>query len=254
MRKTMQLDNVGGVSYTQLMNRSHVLPLIALAVFVTTGLFAQSSGSTTTSSTTDSLQLEGQVIVYRLSFAQTGDSINYRPYQGGYYVAPLSGGVGTLILTLQTGSKKQYFTYASFGSVFAATSGKKKRMVLSATTTNDISTTTFYAIGELTDTLKSDNRNISAEVSVAKTMKGYSVSADNEKDLVFTGTGTAIGVAGASILTATLDETLTNVAMDKNQTVALEVTTIQNILKKGGYTDGKATTGTGTSATTVLPP
>jgi hypothetical protein len=241
------------------MNRSHVLPLIALACFAATGLVAQSSSNTTVaSSTTDSLQLEGQVIVYRLAFAQTGDSINYRPYQGGFYVAPLSGGVGTLILTLQTGSKKQYFTYASFGSVFAATSGKKKRMVLSATTTNDISTTTFFAIGELNDTLKSDNRNISAEVSIAKTMKGYAVSADNEKDLVFTGTGNAVGVAGASTLTATLDESLTNLALDKNQTVALEVTNLQNILKKGGYTDGKVSTTTGTGAnattTTVLPP
>jgi hypothetical protein len=240
------------------MHRTLAFLLIIVLSSIGTGLFAQSSGASTTNSTTSSLQLEGQVVIYKLAFTPTGDSINYRPYQGGYYVAPLSGGVGTLILTLQTAGKKQYFTYASFGSVFAATSGKKKRMVLSATTTNDISTTTFFAIGELNDTLKSDNRNISAEVSVAKTMKGYAVSADNEKDLVFTGTGNAVGVAGASILTATLDESLTHLALEKNQTVALEVTAVQAILKKGGYTDGKATTttGTGSSATTttVLPP
>ncbi|WP_156346455.1 hypothetical protein [Verrucomicrobium spinosum] len=52
-----------------------------------------------------------QVAVYRLSFEQTGDSINYRPYQNGYYIAPIQGGEGTLILTLVTGNTKQYFTY-----------------------------------------------------------------------------------------------------------------------------------------------
>lgn len=246
------------------MIRSHASLLMALVLSAATGLFGQSSSSTSSSTTTgqatDSLQLEGQVIVYRLSFTPTGDSINYRPYQGGYYIAPLSGGYGTLILTLQTGKARQYFTYASFGSIFAASSsgGKKKKMVLSATTTNDISTTTFYAIGDLTETVKSDNRNISAEVHVAKTMKGYAVSADNEKDLVFNGTGTAVGVAGASVLTATYDESLTNLALDKNQTVATEVTAVQALLKKSGYTDGKVTTtstsGGTTTTSTVLPP
>src|SRR5262245_59993828 len=56
----------------------------------------QSIGGTVTSDTT------GPIAVYRLTFQKTGDSINYRPYDGGFYVAPVEGGAGSLILTLTT--------------------------------------------------------------------------------------------------------------------------------------------------------
>ena len=50
-----------------------------------------------------------QLVVYKLNFDQAGETINYRPYQGGYYVAPVNGGTGSLILTLTTGGVKNYF-------------------------------------------------------------------------------------------------------------------------------------------------
>jgi hypothetical protein len=184
----------------------------------------------------------GPVAVYRLAFEETGDSVNYRPYQNGYYIAPINGGSGSLILTLITGNQRQYFSYEAFGELFVAVDGKEKKMVLSATAANNVSTTVFYAIGKTEKEIEVESRNATSKVKVAEKMTGYAVSADSEKDLPFAGAGTSVGVAGVSILTAKLDETLTNVAIRDNVSVATEVDEIIDILEAAGYVDGNPTT------------
>jgi hypothetical protein len=211
---------------------------LALALCALVSLDLVSSASAQTTTTTSS----GPVAVFRLSFEKTGDSINYRPYQNGYYVAPIEGGTGSLILTLVTGGQRQYFTYEAFGEVFVAVKGKDKRMVLSATATNTVSTTVFFAIGETNKELHVESRNATSDVLVAEKMTGYAVSADSEKDLPFSGSGTSVGVAGASILTARLDETLTNVALRDNLDTDAEVDAIIAILEGAGYVNGSPTT------------
>lgn len=207
-------------------------------------------GGTTT--TSDS----GPLGVWKLTFEQTGDSINYRPYQGGYYIAPAEGGGGTLILTLTTGTLKQYFTYASFGDVFVGVKGTTKKMVFSATASSSVSTTAFYAIGEADKEISLDtfSRNTTGTVLLASKMTGYAVSADSEKDLPYAGSGNSVGVAGASILTAKLDESLTHNGNTKNNTVAKEVTDIQAILTKAGFADGTKTTTTGGASSSAQNP
>jgi hypothetical protein len=225
-------------------------PPSCLAVFlcalVLTGFGSVASAQTSTTTTSS-----GPVAVFRLSFEQTGDSINYRPYQNGYYVAPIEGGAGSLILTLVTGGQRQYFTYEAFGEVFVAVKGKEKRMVLSATATNEVSTTVFYAIGKTDKELHVESRNATSDVLVAEKMTGYAVSADSEKDLPFNGSGTSVGVAGASILTARLDETLTNVAIRDNLDTAGEVDAIIAILEGAGYVNGSPNTNTNNNPSTT---
>jgi hypothetical protein len=189
--------------------------------------------------------------VFRLSFSTTGQSINYRPYQGGYYVTPLEGGTGSIILTLVTGNTKQYFTYQSFGDSFVAVSAGASKMVFSATASSDVSTTVFYALGDTDRDVSSDFRNGTANLKVASTMTGYAVSADSEKDLPFSGTGNSVGVAGVSILTARFDDTLTHSANDAGDTVGDAITTIIAQLTKSGYTDGLANSTTGAGAATT---
>lgn len=195
--------------------------------------------------------LRAQVVVYKLSFEQTGDSINYRPYQNGYYIAPLEGGSGSLILTLVTGGQRQYFTYTSFGDLFVALKGENKRMVLSATATNDVSTTTFYAMGTADKEIEVESRNAKSQVKVASKMVGYSVSADSEKDLPFSGAGTSVGVAGVSVLTAKFDEQSTNDAIKNSLDVAGQVTAITTELEGNGYVNGKPATNTGSQTPTT---
>ena len=199
------------------------------------------TGTATVGGTTSSTDT-GPIGVWRLTFQQTGDSINYRPYQGGFYVAPVEGGAGTLILTLVTGNLKQYFTYTAFGDVFVAVKGQTRKMVLSATAASSVSTTCFYAIGTADTDIPTDSRNVIGKVLIASKMTGYAVSADSEQDLPFSGSSGNVGVAGASILTVKLDETLTHSANKDNSSVADEITALQAILAKAGYTDGKSAT------------
>lgn len=189
---------------------------------------------------------QGQVLVYRLSFEKAGESINYSPYQGGYYIAPVNGGTGTLVLTRSVGGKK-YFTYANFGELFVALKENVRKAVLSATAANSVSTTTFFAIGETDDKLDVATR-FADETLVATELKGWAVSADSERDLPFSSTNaTDIGVAGASILTCKLDQGLTNGAIALGRSVADEVTVLTDELESQGYADGKQTTTGGQS-------
>lgn len=212
----------------------------ALCAFILAVLTSSTFAQTTTTTTSS-----GPVAVFRLSFEETGDNINYRPYQNGYYVAPIEGGTGSLILTLVTGGQRQYFVYEAFGEVFVAVKGNEKRMVLSATATNTVSTTVFYAIGKTDTDLHVESRNATSVVKVAEKMTGYAVSADSERDLPFSGSGTSIGVAGASILTARLDDTLTKVAIRDSLDTAGEVDAIIAILEGAGYVNGNPTTNNG---------
>ena len=242
------------------------LILCSLALLAAAPLCAQtaSSTSTTSSSTTNTATpvsttaattttfTTSAVVVYKLTFENSGDNINYRPYQGGYYIAPLQGGTGSLILLLTTGGVKNFYTYANFGELFVAVKNTDRKAVLSATAANTVSTTTFFAIGDANDQRHIETRSSDSDVWVAKLLKGYAVSADSEKDLPYgSSSATDIGVAGVSFLRASLDEGMTQDAILNNRTVATQVTDIQTQLTADGYTSGTGTTtttGTGTTS------
>lgn len=200
-----------------------------------------------------------QLVVYKLNFDQAGETINYRPYQGGYYVAPVNGGTGSLILTLTTGGVKNYYTYANFGELFVAVKADSRKAVLSATAANTVSTTTFFAIGSADERLQLTTRSSDGDIFVARTLTGYAVSADSERDLPYaSASATDIGVAGVSYLRATFDEGLTTQAIDGNVALAAEVTALQTQLTAQGYKNGlstttaaSGTTGTGTTGTST---
>ena len=192
-----------------------------------------------------------QLAVYTLQFKPTGESINYRSYQSGYYVAPITGGTGSLVLMLTTGGQKQFFTYSNFGELFVAVNGGDRKTVLSATAANTVSTTTFYAIGTANERVTIESRAAESQVYVAKKLDGYSVSADSERDLPFSSAGsTDVGVAGASFMIATFDEGRTTNANNQNRTLAEEITDIQTFLTSKGHTTGLPTTGTGGTGST----
>lgn len=182
-----------------------------------------------------------QLVVYKLDFEATGESINYRSYESGYYIAPMTGGTGSLILMLTTGGVKQYFTYEDFGELFVALNGSDRKVVFSATAANTVSTTTFYAIGNATQQVAVETRAANSQIYIAPKLSGYSVSADSERDLPFSSAGSSdVGVAGAAFLTARYDEGRTTFANNQSRTLADEVTLTEEFLVSKGYIDGLA--------------
>jgi hypothetical protein len=191
-----------------------------------------------------------QLAVYKLDFEPTGESINYRSYQSGYYVAPMAGGTGSLVLMLTSGGVKQYFTYANFGELFVALNGSDRKTVFSATAANTVSTSTFYAIGVADDQISVETRAAESQIYIARKLSGYTVSADSERDLPFSGAGSSdVGVAGAAFLRATFDEGMSAEANRESRTLATQITTIQEFLASKGYINGLPTTGGGGTGT-----
>lgn len=187
-----------------------------------------------------------QLAVYRLDFEPTGESINYRSYQSGYYIAPMTGGAGSLVLLLTIGGVKEYYTYSEFGELFVAVSGDKRKAVFTATAANTVSTTTFYAIGDANQQVRVETRAAESQVYVAAKLSGYSVSADSERDLPFSSAGsTDVGVAGAAYLHCTFDEGRSAAANRESRTLEDEVTNLQEFLASKGYIDGLAVEGGG---------
>lgn len=202
-------------------------------------------------------------IVYDLRFEVIGESINFRPYSGGYYIAPRGeeSNSGTLILLRTSGNQKQYFQYRNFGEVFyAATNGSNQKAVFTATAANDVSTTTFYAIGSAKERVQFKGAAEEGTYLVARELKGFAVSADSERDLPFAESQETdpydIGVAGATVLTCRYNDTYTE---DPTKAVLSRDDTVQkilDILEESGYVDGNpqgggtATAGTATSGIT----
>jgi uncharacterized membrane protein YgcG len=192
-------------------------------------------------------QSQAQYLVYRLQFERAGESINYSPYDGGYYVAPIDGGVGSLVLT-RTTSGRGYMLYSNFGEVFLALKGNVRKAVLTATAANSVATTTFYAIGDTDDTLDIRTR-FSDEAIVATELRGYAVSADSERDLPFSNSSaTDIGVAGASMMTAELDRGMTTASVN-SKSLNEQVQVVTDLLEKQGYTQRNPQTGEATTTT-----
>ncbi len=222
----------------------------------TAALMLHSSASAQTPVPSDNLNAAtvntGPMLVYKLSFEPAGETINYSPFTGGYYVAPITGGPGSLILTRATGNNRQYFDYANFGELFLALKNTNRKAVISATAANNVSSTTFYAIGDANDKVEIATASLEGSTFVASTLKGYAVSADSERDLPFaSSTASDIGVAGASYLTAKLDTSFSEKAKDNAASLSGTVAEILDLLASQNYTDGNPTTGltTGGSAT-----
>lgn len=220
------------------------------ATSTTTTTTSSTTGAATPSSSTTSgnLLTSSALVVYKLTFEPAGETINYRPYQGGYYIAPIEGGTGSLLLTLTTGGVKTFYTYSNFGELFVAVKYDDRKVVLSATAANTVSTTTFFAIGDANERRNLETRSSDGDVFTAKLLKGYAVSADSEKDLPYSSSSANdIGVAGVSYLRATLDEGLTQDAINNNRTLSAEVTVVQTLLTDDGYTNGSTTNATSAS-------
>ena len=185
------------------------------------------------------------VAVYRLESVHPTDSINYKPYLGGFYVAPAIDGVGSLVLQRQDADGLMMITLADFGELFVAADGKRKqRSVLSATAANSVSATSFMAIGKPDTTFKAKGANFDLKVDLARTLEGYAMSADSQNDMPFVGGEGDIGVAGIAPFKAVLDLNRSETANRANADVAAAITQIEESLELLGYSQAETVTDT----------
>ena len=161
--------------------------------------------------------------------------------------------MSTLILTRQTGTTKSLYLYASFGELFVARDGSTRKAVISCTAASTVSASAYFAMGDATESLPTDNGAVSGEVFYAPTLTGYAVTADSQGDAVFQGfAGTSNGVAGNSEITFSYDEGFSENARVNNQNVATVVAAIQKRFTDLGYAFPTAAQTPNTSADTGI--
>ena len=206
-----------------------------------TGTGGTGTGGTGTGTSTSTIG-PGDMLVYELSFRDLGESINWKNFEGGYYVSyalPTSSGTanstGTILLKVRDSFGGFYTKHTNFGGLFVAKSRSERQGVMYASAVNSVSTTTFFAMGEARSAMRFDAPSRNASVYFARKLTGYAFSADSGIDLPFFGQLTDLGTGGASTMTATYDETRSKAANKARLTITSQVTLLEKELKAEGY-------------------
>lgn len=191
------------------------------------------------------------MLVYRLSFRPLGSSINFRTYQGGYYVADIannSGNSGTLILTQVLGGVRKYYTLTNFGPLVYALKGDERKAIFSGTkqtTSPAFTNITFYALGETNKSADFKFTNADAKFAFATKLEGFGLFVDSQEDLPFSSApGVNVGTAGSVNVTLTYQEGLSERSRQQNIPRNTMVTLLQQELAEQKYSNGDATTTT----------
>ena len=194
--------------------------LLALAILLSLGIFEKA---------------DAQVAIYRFSFEKDGPAVNYGFYDEAWVVADAIGGPTSWVFTFKEGAVNHYVTVSEFGSLFYANNQKVSYGIISAAASTGTPQTTFLAIGELEDTVRSSDGNVS--VKVADDMEGSTLSADDQSDLPFdSGDGNA-GYAAISTMTGGLEARRTADANTANFTIEEAVADIVTYLEQRGFAE-----------------
>jgi hypothetical protein len=193
-------------------------------------------------------QAGAQVLVYRLEITEeTG--INYHPFEGGYFTAPLLGGSGTFLLT-STDGDRTFTESADSGRLFTALDGKEKKAVISATTGGeDTAQGALVALGKIDHQLKVNGPIVNLSIKVAKSLSGTAVSSDDESTASAPADDGSIGSAGVSQIRLVLDEPQTNYANDHGLSLSQTVEELKLELGRQGYNNGSEATPAPTAGT-----
>jgi hypothetical protein len=192
-----------------------------------------------------------QVLVYELEILKE-NGINYHPFEGGFFVAPLLGGTGTFLLTSTDGGRT-FTESGNSGRLFTAVDGKEKKAVISATTGGTgTAQGALVAIGKIDHGLTVNSPTTSLNIRVAKSLTGTAVSADDESTASAPATDGSIGSAGVSQLKLVLDEPATKHANNHGLSLSQTVAELKLELQRRGYqpeTTPTPTPATGTTTT-----
>ena len=227
------------------------LAVLFAALATLTGWVAPAVAQTTNTPSTTATAPSGPVLVYRLTFRPLGDSINFRAYQGGYYVADIANGEsnsGTLILTQVLGGTRKYYTLSNYGALFYGVKGGERKAIFSGaktTTTPALTNITFQAVGEISKTQNIELPGGDYKAAIATKLEGVGIFADSQEDLPFASAqGQDLGTAGMVNVTLTLQDGLTENSLKTNISRTAMVTQLQGQLIDQDYTTGDATSTT----------
>ncbi len=183
---------------------------------------------------------QAQVLVYRISFSDS-HGINYHPFNGGFFAAPLLGGSGSFLLTSNEGAR--ILTQSDGGGrLFTAVNSGEKKAVVDAQTGGGTAAGAMVAIGEINHTLQVQSPVATISIRVAKLLTGTVMSADDESSGTDAPTDGSLGSAGFSQVHFTLDEAQTKAANKDGKSLAQTLAQLKLELEREGYSVPAPTT------------
>jgi hypothetical protein len=150
-----------------------------------------------------------QVVVYKVKFEKTGESLNYESYEGGFFVTNFNESIGNVILTITDGAFRFYVQVGEAGELFLIRDEGKRVAVFRASGTNANGVTVSYqAIGKVK---RSVDIGGGYAAPIARKLEGFllasadsrDAAADEESNDLFDET---VGFAGSSEIAIRFDK------------------------------------------------
>ena len=110
-----------------------------------------------------------------------------------------------MIIRATSDGETGYRVLENFGELFVSRERGAVRTVLRAGQDNATETSAYVAFGEVDETLRVETPTVTAEVEVARVLRGMMIIADSERDLPFAGFQLDQGAAGFTAITLRLD-------------------------------------------------
>lgn len=207
-----------------------------------------------------------QVGVYRMNFKETGSSLNFDFYTGGYFVCGLPEGTGTFIFTIEENTRKLYTTSVEGGELFFVNDGDIRMASIGATGGNIGNASSALLVTG--STFDSTNIGGGIRMPVVKKLSGTFLAyimegtrkgnsggstTDGSTTTNTSSTSTTNGLAGFANASFTFDAQLTRRANADLLTVADTVTLVTKYLELNRYEketdDSSGDSGTTTDTT-----
>lgn len=183
-----------------------------------------------------------QVVVYNIDFDEAGPNANYRSYDRGFAVMPLSGGDADFVLQFQDGATLYYVQVPEFGTYYVATEGNDRQGVVANAATQDTPINFFMAIGNVNTTIRATVTTTDPDTNVSSTsqetekvpdeLEGYILTADPSGSGVFDANS---GAAGASEMSLSINAAQTNLANQQQLSVAETIAALVESLERAGW-------------------
>ncbi len=173
-----------------------------------------------------------QVGVYELDLNDTGTSLNYEFYTGGYFITDLPEGSGTFVFTVERNARRFYADSQGSGQLFIVEDGSSMLSAISGSGDQDEISASLLLTGGKFSVI-----NIGGSISMPVT-RNLSGSFQASSSSFVTNEGTfreTIGVAGFSDASMKLDLSLTRHVNNNREDVSTATQTVIDDLERRGF-------------------
>lgn len=182
-----------------------------------------------------SAPLQAQWLVYDIRFqTEQESSVNFGPYSGAYLIAPIEGGVASMIFVTEEGGRF-YTVAANSARYFIATNTAKRRAVISAMSQNGTSQVMYQVSGDLNSTMAYTSGGQRRGARVSLDLTGTLLASDTEAEAQVPGPDGSIGMVGSALVKGSLRVDLSRILNQTEIAMRDALGVVVGLLEKYGY-------------------